>query len=274
MERRPGPPPASGRHPAPGFSLPPRGVERSGGSIPAKRVAAATRRGVGRHGNSVWRNWGGGGRPTNNPGRRAAMASPRRSPLHVDAGGRGPAAANPGTGSASVSRPGGGPRGATAADARLRQPHELSDCRTDPFPPPLRSPGLRGGRSEASSGRWNGRASARPPAPAPPFITAWLACVWRRSWRRTSSMPASSRTRSQIESSRLRGREGSRGEGNTKGLSVLGCLLRMVRAWELSGTPSRPRFAVGQNQAVRLDLGPAQPEDFAPCGIRSTGAAG
>ncbi len=52
--------------------------------------------------------------------------------------------------------------------------------------------------------------------------------------------PASSRTRPQIESSRLRGRDGSSGDGNTKGLSVRSCLSRMARAWTLNGTCRGP----------------------------------
>ena len=53
-------------------------------------------------------------------------------------------------------------------------------------------------------------------------------------------MPASRRTPYHSGSSPSRGRDGSRGDGNTKGLSPRGCRSRIRRAGELSGTRRGP----------------------------------
>lgn len=72
-----------------------------------------------------------------------------------------------------------------------------------------------------------------------PEITAWLAKVCRRSWRRTPSRSADRRTLRQTDSSEERGTLGSSGAGNTQGPSR-GCRMRIARAGLLRKTVRGP----------------------------------
>ena len=73
-----------------------------------------------------------------------------------------------------------------------------------------------------------------------------------------------------MESALLRGRVGSSGDGNTKGLSVRGWRSRMRLAWALSGTRRGPVAGAYRRKVARLATALGKPEerDAAAAAIR------